>query len=60
MLMADLPEQEDGTILVVSKIICEVCRDRDDLYMVTNVIRHTVTKAPIWAQWISPNPYLSN
>lgn len=52
-----LPEKERWVVVLVSKIVCEVHSDRDDLYMITNVMRDPVTRAPLWATWISQNPY---
>ena len=35
-----VPERQDGTIYIVSKITCEAMRDRDDFYIVASLVKN--------------------
>ena len=49
-----LPEKKDWVIYVVSKIVCEQYRDRDDIYIVNE---KSGSWSKIKADSLSPNPY---
>lgn len=34
-----LPDPEPGTIYIVSRLVAEACRDRDDLFIVDDLVR---------------------
>ena len=35
----DLPDEEDGTILIVSRMVADACHDRHDLVFPTDLVR---------------------
>lgn len=45
----DLPEEEEGTALIVSQLVAQRLEERDDLYFPTGIVRDEVNKKIIGA-----------
>ena len=53
-----LPEKRKGIIYIVSKIVCERCKDRDDFYIIACNIKNDEGKI-IGAKGLTKNPYFN-
>lgn len=52
-----LPPPVEDTIYVVSRMVCERCRDRNDLYIVNETIRDNMGRI-VGCKSLTQNPYL--
>jgi len=52
-----LPEKREGVVYIVSKIVCERCKDRDDFYMVASSIRSKDGSKILGVKGLTKNPY---
>ena len=54
----NLPDKQDDTLLIVSSIVCQACRDRDDLVIVNETVRDDNGRI-VGCKSFSINPFLN-
>jgi len=56
----NVPKKEKDTIYIVSKLVAQVHRDRNDFYIVDRTVRNNVSGIIIGAKGLSLNPFYIN